>query len=206
MKRTLIAAGIIACLAGFASVGFSDDDPAKPAMEAGSHDMGGMDAGGAAFEFEKASPEHIKMRRLVGEWESTMSMVTGPGEVAESKGSSKCTQFGEFWIIEDAEYEVMGMPFKGHGVYGYNAGTKKYTSSWVDSTASWSMNSEGDMDKDGTLVFTATGPDYMNPGKMTTYTMKESWDGDDTRIMRSFVPGPDGKQVEMWKLTATRKK
>lgn len=199
MKRTFIAAAIVACIAGFASVGFSEGDPPKGAE--------GHDASAApAMEMEKPSEQHMTMRRMVGEWECSMSMTMGPGQVVESKGTSTCRQFGEFWIIEDAKYDMMGHPFEGHGIYGYDAGQKKYMSTWVDTSASWGMNSEGHMDADGTLVTKSSGPDYMKPGAMTTYTMKENWPDNDTRVLRMFTPGPDGAEMEVWKLTAKRKK
>jgi len=205
MKHTLLAGAVIACLAGFASIGFSDDEAAKPAMDAGSHAMEGKDAAGS-MPMEKASDEHIKMRRMIGEWECSMSMVMGPDQVMESKGTSKCVQFGEFWILEEAEYDMFGMPFRGHGIHGYNAATKKYVSTWVDTSASWGMNSEGDLEADGTLVLKSTGPDYLNPGKMTTYTLKMKWQDDDHYTLSMFAAGPDGNELEFWTLKASRKK
>lgn len=205
MKRALLAAAVVACVAGFTSIGFSEGDPAKPGSEAAAH---GDAAAGGGMVAEKPTKEHADLKRYVGEWESEMSMTMTPGQPPMiSKGRSTVRAMGEFWVVEDSKFEMFGMQFEGHGVYGYDATRKKHINFWADTAGSWPMTCEGEMDADGkTLVLKSDGPSYSDPNARMTYTLKSSWPDNDTRVLKMYMPGPDGSEMEVWQMTAKRKK
>jgi len=194
MKRAILAATVVACIAGLSSVAISGGDDKKPA-DAAAADMSGM--------MEKPSPEHLALAKFVGKWETESSM--GPGMTA--KGTSTIKAMGPFWVVEDASFEMMGQQHYGHGMYGYDASRKKYVSLWGDSGGSWPMVSDGELDADGkTIHYTSEGPDMMDPSKRVTYKMSAGWADDDTRTMTMSLPGPDGKDVQFWTMKAKRVK
>ncbi len=199
MKRALLAAAVLACAIGLTSVAVSEGDQPKDTPPADA--SGGM-------QMEKPGKEHVDLKRFIGEWESEMSMSMGPGQPeVKSTGTSTVRAMGEFWVVEDTKMNMFGMEFVGHGVYGYDATRKKHINFWADSAGSWPMTSEGDMDADGkTLVLKSDGPSYDDPSKRVTYTMKATWPDNDTRVLKMYSPGPDGKEVEVWQMVAKRKK
>lgn len=154
----------------------------------------------------KPGPEHARLKKLAGTWDYTLSFMMGPGQPPqETKGTEENRMMGEFWILSDSKSEMMGMPFEGHGTYGYDIYKKKNVGTWVDSMTPEIMYMEGDYDeKAKTLTFTATSHDPMTKKEMKQRIVEECID-DDHRNMHFFGPGPDGKEVEMMTIKYTRR-
>ena len=54
-------------------------------------------------------------------------------------------------LIEEVTSSMMGMPFTGHGMTGYDNVTGKYWSTWTDSMSTGLMVSEGTCDAQDNL-------------------------------------------------------
>jgi hypothetical protein len=162
--------------------------------------LGGSRA--AAQEMPKPGPEHAKLKEIEGTWDAHMKMRPAPGApVMEGKGTyTTKMDLGGFWLIGDFQGEFQGQPFKGHGIDGYDQMKKKYTGYWVDSMASFGMNSEGNY-QGKTLVMVGQAPNME--GKMTKYTMKSELKDKDTLVMEMYEG--DGKEP-MMTITYKRKK
>jgi hypothetical protein len=103
---------------------------------------------------------------------------------------------------------MMGMPFEGQSIVGYDNAKKKFVSSWIDNWGTGIMMMEGMWDN-GTKSITMTGtmPDVCRPGK--TCTMKEvlTMVDDNTQKMEMYGPDPKtGKEFKTMEMTLTRKK
>jgi hypothetical protein len=146
-------------------------------------------------------PQQLKLKELEGNWEVTIKNPDGSSSVGEAVYKMEC---GDMWLTSDMKIELMGMPFQGKGIDGYNPLSKKYLSVWVDPMSPAPMMFEGDFDSSGkvlTMTSDAVGPDQQ-PAKwrsVTTYHDKDHH----TFVM--YLTGGDGKEQEMMTAEYRRK-
>ena len=84
----------------------------------------------------------------VGTWNATVKMSASADHPAnESTAVEKNTPIcGGKWIWSDFIGTVMGAPFEGHGLYGYDATDKQCVSFWIDSMGATYMKTTGACD------------------------------------------------------------
>jgi hypothetical protein len=103
----------------------------------------------AAWEaVAKPGPEHARMAADAGEWTVASKAWMDPSAPPEvSTGSARIRMIldGRYQVM-DYENSMMGMPFRGMGLTGYDNITKKYVGSWCDSMGTMIMISEGTRD------------------------------------------------------------
>jgi len=155
----------------------------------------------------KAGPEHAILKMDEGTWDAVVEIIPAPGAPPmTSKGVEVNTVgCGGMCLITDFKGEAMGMPFHGHGVTTWDSVKKKYAGSWTDSMSMGMGVSEATYDP-ATKKITGwmEGPD-MTGTVVKTRNVSE-WKDKDTRVMTAFVTGPDGKEMQMMKITSTRRK
>jgi len=100
---------------------------------------------------------------------------------------------------------MMGMPFEGRGLLGYNNATKMFESAWVDNMGTGVMKMTGSWDA-ATKSVTLTGKG-VDPATMTEKDSRQVFTvvDDRTQTMTMFGPGPDGKEFKWMDITFTRK-
>ena len=103
---------------------------------------------------------HAKLNPLVGTWDVETRMWMGgegAGEPMVSKGNSTNSWIlGGRFLRQDFQGEMMGQPFTGIGLTGYDNFSKKYVSMWIDDMSTVLSTMEGSVDRTGT-VFTTYG-------------------------------------------------
>ena len=157
----------------------------------------------AANQHTEALPQAAHFKKAAGTWDATVE-----GEGPASKGVETVRLIGDgMWAISDFEATMSQGPFTGHGVSGYDPVKKKYVGVWVDTMSPIPFHMEGEMDTAG-KVMTSKGmmPDPSDPTKTLEATMVETWLDADTRTFSMRVAGPDGKAMEMMKITYKRRK
>jgi hypothetical protein len=162
----------------------------------------------AAQDMPKPGKEHEILKRFEGEWEGTMKMMMEPGKdplVSKSKESCKLIAGGLFLVI-DVDGEMMGAKFVGHGVTGYDLQKKKYTGSWVDSMATGQYSIEGTADEAGKVL--TEHMEGADPGTGKSFKMKliHEFKDKDSRVMKFYMTGPDGKDIETGSVEYKRRK
>lgn len=154
------------------------------------------------MEPPKPGKEHQFLAQCVGTWDVVMKMQMDPSQPAiESKMvATETVGCNGLWVISDVKGEVMGGPFHGHGLWGYDTGKKKFVGAWIDSLGTYLTTSEGTWDeKANSLTSISESP----MGKMKeVHTIKDK----DNRTSQFFMIGKDGKESPMMTLTMTRKK
>jgi hypothetical protein len=108
-------------------------------------------------------------------------------------------------MVEELSSSMMGSPFTGHGMMGYDNTTGKYWSTWNDSMSTGLMVSEGSCDATAkTCTFTGhwTDPVKKTPVKAR---MTTRWTGPTTEIFEMFAPGKDGREFKMMEITYSKK-
>ncbi len=79
-----------------------------------------------------ATEQHELLKRFVGDWKFTLQMPdTGMGAMV-LEGTETTTMMGELWVRGEVDCDVMGTPFRGLGVTGYDSEKQKYVSYWFD--------------------------------------------------------------------------
>jgi hypothetical protein len=146
----------------------------------------------------KPGPEHDMLKKLVGNWDTTMKT----GE-AEFKGTATYKmELGGLWLASSIDMDLGGMKFQGKGMDTYDATKKKFVSVFFDSMGTTPMVMEGTFDKEKkalTLVGDAPGLD----GKPTKWKSVSTLPDDDTIDFRMYVG--DAKEP-MFAITYKRKK
>ena len=128
------------------------------------------------------------------------------GPVMEDAGTATRTMTLDGRVlVEDVSSSMMGSPFTGHGMMGYDNVTGKYWSTWNDTMSTGLMVSEGTCDPQGkTCTFTGGWNDPVKKTRVKA-RMTTRWTGPTTEIFEMYGPGKDGKEMKMMEITYTKK-
>lgn len=98
--------------------------------------------------------QHAMLAKMAGEWTATVKFQTDPSQPwQESTGSSVVTTLMDGRYIQESNTSVMmGMPFSGMGVTGYDNVLGKYVSTWIDNMGTGIMTSTGTADASGKVI------------------------------------------------------
>ncbi len=111
---------------------------------------------------------------------------------------------GDRVLVEDVNSAMMGSPFTGQGLRGYDNVSGKHWSLWMDSMSTGVMMSEGTCDGKNACTFTGSWNDPITKGphkvRMTT-----RWTSPTTEVFEMYGPGKDGKEMKMMEITYTKK-
>lgn len=158
---------------------------------------------GAAQEMVMPTPgpEHAVLSADVGTWDAVVEMFPAPGAPAmTSKGIEVNTLMGGMWLVSDFKSEMMGAPFQGHGVTGYDLVKKKYVGTWVDTMSAGMTTLEATYDPvKKTMTGIMEGPDMS--GKMMRMREVVERPDDQTRVFSMYAIGPDGKDTLSMRIT-----
>jgi hypothetical protein len=154
-----------------------------------------------------ATVEHKLLEKYVGAWDAEVSMAGPPGQPAvktPGKSTARLTG-GGLWLVTDFEGSVMGMPFIGHEVFGYDTTLKQYVVNWVDSMSTGFSTGELAFDaKNHKLEGSFRGRDEKDAPM--TWRQVEIWKDDDTREWTMYRKGADVKESVDLAITYKRHK
>jgi len=153
------------------------------------------------------SPEHKLLEKYAGTWDAEIS-VPSPTGGAPQKSAAKATArvtCGGLWLVTDFEGSMMGGPFTGHEIFGYDPTTKRYVLTWVDSTSASPNTGEFTWDeKTRTLEGSMKGK--LPTGAEMTWKQTDAWESDDAREWAMVMKGPDGKEIPAVQISYKRHK
>jgi hypothetical protein len=155
--------------------------------------------------FQKAGTpgaEHQKLASLAGSYDLTIKAWHSPGgePTTDSGSATRKMILGDRVMVEDVTSQMMGQPFIGHGMHGYENSTGKYWATWNDNMSTGLMVSEGSCDAKLTCTYTGS---YHDPAtkKAQTARMTTRWTDANTEVFEMYAPGPDGKEAKMMEIT-----
>lgn len=142
----------------------------------------------------RPAPALEPLAQFVGTWDAEVELM---GQ--KSTGVETCRMdVGGFWLLTDFEGSVMGAPFRGHGITGFDPAKQMLVGVWVDSMGGpWALL-EGAFSKDG-KTFTATCDGVDETGKPAK-SRQVTECGRNERTFTVFQTGPDGKEVQAMKI------
>ena len=147
-------------------------------------------------------PQHEVLKKLAGEWTTAIKMQMDPSQPAqESQGASTITTLMDGrYCQEQATSQMMGMPFSGMGIYGFDNVLGKYVSTWIDNMGTGIMSSTGTADASGKVItWDATMSDPVT-GKPTRERMVTTIT-DDNHYTLEMYGTPPGAKKEMKTMT-----
>jgi hypothetical protein len=152
------------------------------------------------------SEPHKQLASLAGSWATKTKEWMDPSKPPmESTGTceEKVVLDGRF-LQQECTGEMMGQPFTGIGVTGYDNYTKKYVSTWMSSMGTGIFVMEGTGSADGKTVTLKGGHDDPIEGHMKHRAVWKFADAN-TQVFEMYTIGKDGKDSKMLEITYTRK-
>jgi hypothetical protein len=150
-------------------------------------------------------PEHQYLAKVVGKWSAVNRMWMDPSAPrVESTGTVEyMSVMGGRYLHGSYKSVMMGMPFEGMSVDGYDRYKKQYFSLWFDNMGTGFMDMRGSRSADGktmTLTGMALDPELGKDAPVRSVT---TW-LDDNTIRYEMFETKAGKEFKMMEIVYTR--
>jgi hypothetical protein len=133
-------------------------------------------------------------RKDVGVWNAEVEVRPAPGAPPiRQKGVSTNRLIGDGrWLVVEYRSDA---GFEGHGIYGWDPATGKYTGAWVDSMQTCIARSQGTWDAAARTMTFVT--EATHGGETIRYREITETRPDGTLVYRNLVPAPGSGEFEM---------
>jgi len=156
---------------------------------------------------ELATPgeHHEHLAPLVGSWITAGTYWLSSGETAEASGTIETEWvLGGLFLQSRMRSELLGEPYEGLAIDGYDYVTEQYMGSYVDNLGSFVLSFTGTCDQDGRVrTMRAEFIDPVWGTKMVNRSVTTIID-DDTYRYESWLVHEDGREFKQLEFTATR--
>jgi hypothetical protein len=152
------------------------------------------------------SDPHKRMAGLAGSWNTTTKAWTDPDKppMASTGSCEQMMLLGGRFLYMECTGDMMGQPFTGIGINGYDNHTKKYMSTWIDSMGTAIYYMEGTATPDGKIITQHGQYDDPIEGHMTLRSVTKIVNND-TEIFEMHGTPKGGKERKMMEILYTRK-
>ncbi len=143
------------------------------------------------------------MAKMTGDWKYTSKFWMAPGqEPMVSSGTARYDMLlGDRYLHLKVSGNMMGMPFEGIGITGYNNVSKTYESSWIDNFGTGVMYMTGKSDDKGVITMTGSMVDPLTgKSQMEKQVLKQ--DGD--KFIMEMYSTKDGVEIKTMEITYTK--
>ncbi len=167
----------------------------------------GADEMKAYQEFMTPGPMHKWMAKLNGTWEADITSYMNPVNPDKSKATNVTTTImNGLYQVGDYTGNMMGMPFQGHSIMGYDNAKKIFVNTWIDNMGSGIIYMTGKYDE-ATKTLHLKGK-QTNPMNGTDVDIREEMKfiDDNNYILVMYGSGTDGKEIKFMEGTFNRKK
>ena len=184
MKKLIFSVFLVVIVSSAANVLFSQDEQMKKWME-----------------YSTPGDQQKQMEKCAGNWKTNEKFWMAPGsEATESNGTATGEMIlGGRYLVMKHKGTMMGMPFEGMSLDGYDNATKMYISVWVDNMGTGIMYMTGKWIEDKKLVeYKGKMTDAMTGGQSDVRsTMQFKDDGSMYMEMFGYEKGTEFKWMEM---------
>jgi len=141
--------------------------------------------------------EHLWLSKLVGDWSFEAECLMGPGQPpVKTTGSQTVRMLGGLWMIGEGEGECPdGSRAKSIITLGYDPEKQRFVGTFIASMMTHLWPYEGTLDGN-VLTLDSEGPSFSGDGTTVKYQDIVELRDDDHWILRSRMPGEDGKWLE----------
>jgi hypothetical protein len=149
---------------------------------------------------------HKLLASMAGSWTTKTKGWLDPNK-PPVEGTGTCEQkmlLGGRFLHREYTGEMMGNPFTGIGVTGYDNHTKKYVSTWIDSMGTSILFFEGTAGPDGKTITQESHHDDALRGPRTWRSVTRIVN-ENTYLFELYNIDKTGKEEKMMEITYTRK-
>jgi hypothetical protein len=146
--------------------------------------------------------EHRKLAAMAGTYDLTVKAWHAPDTppTTDTGTATRKMILGDRVMVEEVTSQMMGQPYSGQGLHGFDNVTGKYWATWSDSMSTGLMVSEGSCDADMACTYTGSYHDPVTKKPQNT-RMTTRWTDATTEVFEMHGPGPDGKETRMMEIT-----
>jgi Protein of unknown function (DUF1579) len=169
---------------------------------------GGMDQQAMMEAWQKSmtpGPMHELLAKRVGEWNAEVTMWMDPSQPPSTMESKTVCEsmLGGRYFKSTHTGTMMGMPFEGYEINGYDNVKQKFFDFWIDNMGTGMMTSEGTYDE-ATKTFTYNGmmTDPMSGMDMNVKELIKITDND-TSTLEMYVD-QGGQEMKTMEIKFTR--
>lgn len=152
------------------------------------------------MEIPEPTPEHLWLKRLIGEWTLESGGDHADGEKAA--GTETIRALGDFWVV--SEYVgTMHCPgeFRSLVTIGYDPVKGRFVGSWIGSVMTMQWVYDGELSEDQTtLDLFAEGPDFEGGDRIALYRDRMELRGEDHRVLISAYQTESGEWKQFMEL------
>jgi hypothetical protein len=161
----------------------------------------------AMAKYGAVTENHKKLEALAGDWKADVKMWMGPGEPEKSQGSSKNEMImGGRFLKSEFSGNMMGRPFKGCSLNGYDNAKGKFIGLWIDDMSTGYMASEGSCDASGKVLTLTSEFECPIRKQHVKMRMVTTLIDSDSHKLEMFDAMPDGKEMKTMEILYTRAK
>ncbi|HJW08456.1 MAG TPA: DUF1579 domain-containing protein [Holophagaceae bacterium] len=160
-----------------------------------------------AMPMPRLTPHHEALKAWEGTWDAEVHSAGLPGQPEQvSKGVETVRLVsGGLWAQVDFKADLGGMPFEGHGLFGYDPALRKHVGTWVDGMSAAMSVSSGRCDGQcRRIVSTFRGPGL--DGRMTDIKEVSELVDADHRSEEMSWKARNGKFVKLMTIAYVRRK
>jgi hypothetical protein len=159
------------------------------------------------MKYATPTKAHEFLKNYVGTWDVEVKSFEQPGAppiVSEGTMTGELVLGGRFALCH-FDSQMMGTPFTGMQLMGYDLYQMKYAGIWIDSMSTAFYPTTGTLDASG-KVLTEIGlwPDPMTGGSQKVKIVTTIV-GPGQYTWKVFIAGPDGKEFMSMDITYTKK-
>jgi hypothetical protein len=150
---------------------------------------------------------HRLMEPMIGEWEETVVMWFAPEAPPVTMEASMTAEWilDGRWVRSEHRGTMMGQPFHGIGLDGYDSYREEYISIWMDNMSTASMVSRGTHDPaTNAVTLMGTADDFMASREDVPVRSVTHWTDPDTFVFEMYTESEDGTEYQVMELTARR--
>jgi len=149
---------------------------------------------------------HKMIAKSDGQWKGEVTFWMAPGGQAMTSTATATNTMimGGRYQQSINKGDMMGMPFEGMGLLGYDNAEKVFNYTWIDNMGTGTMTMKGTWDDATKSVnFTGTSVDPIS-GKEVQVREIFTITDDNHQLLQMFAPGPDGKEFKSMEIKFTR--
>lgn len=149
---------------------------------------------------------HEAFKSRAGKWNAEIKIFGAPGTepaVAKATSTYEVIMGGRF-MTQRIEGEVMGSPFVGMGVSGFDKTSGKHTTYWFDNTGTQSVYSEGECSDHCMKEWYQTSITDAMTGQESKVKMVTKVISDDKHVFEWYQAGADGEMAKTMEIVYTR--
>lgn len=149
---------------------------------------------------------HKMLAAHIGTWNAKTTYWMAPGgepTVSDATSTGEMIMGGRY-LMSKFKGNMMGMPFEGMSIEGYDNATKMFNSTWVDNFGTGIMLMTGKYDESAKqIVYTGKTVDPM-AGNYVDVRQIVKYNSDGSMTMEMYGPGTDGKEFKTMEITFTK--